>query len=155
VIADFSNLAIGQPTLVTSLRGIADCVVEVRTLDHAVHSGKYGGPVPAALTVLCRLISTLHDAAGNVAIKGLHPGDPHGADMNESYLRKVTGLRPGVQILGEGTLSERIWARPALAVLGIDAPPVAGAAHKIVPWARASISVRLAPGDDAERAFLA
>jgi acetylornithine deacetylase/succinyl-diaminopimelate desuccinylase-like protein len=32
---------------------------------------------------------------------------------------------------------------------------VAAAAHKIVPWARAGISVRLAPGDDAERAFLA
>ncbi|MBV9448596.1 MAG: dipeptidase [Streptosporangiaceae bacterium] len=155
VIADCSNMAIGQPTLVTSLRGITDCVVEVRTLDHAVHSGKYGGLVPDALTVLCRLISTLHDEAGNVAIKGLHQGAPHGTDMDESRLRKVTGLRPEVQILGEGTLSERIWTHPALSVLGIDAPPVAGAAHKIVPWARASISVRLAPGDDAGRAFLA
>jgi cysteinylglycine-S-conjugate dipeptidase len=155
VIADCSNWAIGQPTLITSLRGIADCVVEVRTLDHAVHSGKYGGPVPDALTVLCRLIATLHDAAGNVAVKGLHTGPPHAVSMDESRLRQVIGLRPDVQLLGEGALSERIWARPAVAVLGIDAPPVAGAAHKIVPWARASISVRLAPGDDSERALLA
>jgi acetylornithine deacetylase/succinyl-diaminopimelate desuccinylase-like protein len=155
VIADCSNWAIGQPTLITSLRGIADCVVEVRTLDHAVHSGKYGGPVPDALTALCRLIATLHDAAGQVAVKGLHAGPSHGVDMDEARLRQVVGLRPDVQLLGEGALSERLWARPAVAVLGIDAPPVAGAAHKIVPWARASISVRLAPGDDAERAFLA
>jgi acetylornithine deacetylase/succinyl-diaminopimelate desuccinylase-like protein len=155
VIADCSNWAIGQPTLITSLRGIADCVVEVRTLDHAVHSGKYGGPVPDALTVLCRLIATLHDAEGNVAVKGLHTGPPHLVSMDESRLRQVVGLRPDVQLLGEGALSERIWTRPAVAVLGIDAPPVAGAAHKIVPWSRASVSVRLARGDDAERALLA
>jgi cysteinylglycine-S-conjugate dipeptidase len=155
VIADCSNWAIGRPALVTSLRGIADCVVEVRTLDHAVHSGKYGGPVPDALTALCRLIATLHDTAGNVAVNGLHRGLPHAVRMEESRLREVVGLRRDVKLLGEGALSERIWARPAVAVLGIDAPPVAGAAHKIVPWARASISVRLAPGDDAERAFLA
>ncbi len=153
VIADCSNWAIGQPTLITSLRGLVDCVVEVRTLDHAVHSGKYGGPVPDALTALCRLISTLHDDTGTVAVKGLHPGAPYAESIDVSRLRQVVGLRPDVRFLGEGTLSQRMWTSPAVAVLGIDAPPVADAAHKIVPWARAGISVRLAPGDDAERAF--
>ena len=155
VIADFSNWAIGQPTLITSLRGIVDCVVEIRTLDHAVHSGKYGGPVPDALTALCRLISTLHDAAGAVTVKGLHTGPPHAVSMDAARLRQVVGLRPEVQFLGEGSMSQQMWASPAMAVLGIDAPAVADAAHKIVPWARAAISVRLAPGDDAEQAFLA
>jgi cysteinylglycine-S-conjugate dipeptidase len=153
VIADCSNWAIGQPTLITSLRGIADCVVEVRTLDHAVHSGKYGGPVPDALTALCRLIATLHDGAGEVAVRGLPLGKSHAMDLRESRLREIVGLRPGVQFLGDGPLSQQIWAHPAIAVLGIDAPPVTGAAHKIVPWCRASISVRLAPGDNARRAF--
>lgn len=155
VVADCSNWAIGQPTLITSLRGILDCVVEVRTLDHAVHSGKYGGPVPDALTALCRLIATLHDAAGNVAVKGLHTGPPHTVSMDESRLRHVVGLRPEARFIGDGALSQQMWASPAVAVLGIDAPPVAEAAHKIVPWARASLSVRLAPGDEAERAYLA
>ena len=155
VIADCSNWKIGQPTLTTSLRGIVDCIVEVRTLDHAVHSGKYGGPVPDALTALCRIIATLHDTMGNVAVNGLHTGPSHAVNIDESHLREIVGLRPDVQFLGEGSLSHRIWARPAIAVLGIDAPPVADAAHKLVPWARASISVRLAPGDDAQRAFLA
>jgi acetylornithine deacetylase/succinyl-diaminopimelate desuccinylase-like protein len=155
VIADCSNWAIGQPTLITSLRGIADCVVEVRTLDHAVHSGKYGGPVPDALTALCRLISTLHDTAGAVAVKGLHTGPPHAVSIDAARLRQVVGLRPEVQFLGERALSQQMWASPAVTVLGIDAPPVADTAHKIVPWARAAISVRLAPGDDAEQAFLA
>jgi cysteinylglycine-S-conjugate dipeptidase len=155
VIADCSNWASGQPTLTTSLRGIVDCVVEVRTLDHAVHSGKYGGPVPDALTTLCRIIATLHDAAGNVAVRGLHAGPPHEVPVDEAELRQVVGLRPGVQFLGQGSLSHRLWARPAVAVLGIDAPPVADAAHKLVPSAQANISVRLAPGDDAHRAFRA
>jgi cysteinylglycine-S-conjugate dipeptidase len=155
VIADCSNWTIGQPTLTTSLRGIVDCTVELRTLDHAVHSGKYGGPVPDALTALCRLIATLHDAKGTVAVEGLHAGPPHAVPVDESQLRRVVGLRPGVQFLGEGSLSHQLWARPAISVLGIDAPPVADAAHKLVPVARANISVRLAPGDDAEQAFLA
>jgi acetylornithine deacetylase/succinyl-diaminopimelate desuccinylase-like protein len=155
VIADCSNWAIGKPTLITSLRGIIDCTIEVRTLDHAVHSGKYGGPIPDALTALCRLISTLHDADGAVAVEGLHTGPPHAVRVEPGHLRQVTGLRPGVRFLGEGPLSRQMWAAPAVAVLGIDAPPVAGAAHKILPWARAGLSVRLAPGDDAERAFLA
>ena len=153
VIADCSNWAIGRPTLITSLRGIVDCVVDVRTLDHAVHSGKYGGPVPDALTAMCRLIATLHDAGGDVAVKGLHLGPPHAMEFPESLLREIVGLRPGVQFLGDGPLSQQIWAQPAIAVLGIDAPPVTGAAHKIVPWCRANISVRLAPGDNAQRAF--
>ena len=153
VIADCSNWAIGQPTLITSLRGIVDCVVGVRTIDHAVHSGKYGGPVPDALTAMCRLIATLHDTVGDVAVKGLHFGPPHAMEFPEPVLRQITGLRPGAQFLGEGPLSQQIWAQPAIAVLGIDAPPVTGAAHKIVPYCQASISVRLAPGDDAGRAF--
>ena len=153
VIADCSNWAIGQPTLITSLRGIVDCVVSVRTIDHAVHSGKYGGPVPDALTAMCRLIATLHDAVGDVAVKGLHLGPPHAMDFPEPLLREITGLRPGAQFLGDAPLSQQIWAQPAIAVLGIDAPPVTGAAHKIVPACRASVSVRLAPGDDAGRAF--
>jgi acetylornithine deacetylase/succinyl-diaminopimelate desuccinylase-like protein len=153
VVADCSNWGIGQPTLTTSLRGIVDCVIEVRTLDHSVHSGKYGGPVPDALTVLCRLIATLHDPVGNIAVDGLHVGPPPDLPIEEPDLRQRVGLRPGVQLIGEGSLSQRIWARPAISVLAIDAPPVADAAHTLVPWARASLSMRLAPGDDAQRAF--
>jgi cysteinylglycine-S-conjugate dipeptidase len=155
VVADCSNWGIGQPTLTTSLRGIVDCVIEVRTLDHSVHSGKYGGPVPDALTVLCRLIATLHDREGNVAVNGLHAGPPPDLPIDEHDLRQRVGLRPGIQFIGEGSLSQRIWARPAISVLAIDAPPVTDAAHTLVPRARAILSMRLAPGDDAQRAYAA
>jgi acetylornithine deacetylase/succinyl-diaminopimelate desuccinylase-like protein len=155
VLADCSNWTIGQPALITSLRGIVDCMVEVRTLDHAVHSGRYGGPVPDALTALCRLIATLHNRKGGVAVKGLRTGPPHALRLRESDLRRFTGLRPGVRLLGRGSLTQRLWARPAISVLGIDAPPTADAAHKLVPVASAKISIRLAPGDDTQRAFRA
>ena len=155
VLADFSNWSVGQPTLTTSVRGILDCLVEVRTLDHAVHSGRYGGPVPDALTALCRLIGTLHNRRGGVAVKGLRNGSSHALRLHESELRRFTGLRPGVRLLGRGSLTDRLWARPAISVLGIDAPSTANAAHKLVPVATARISIRLAPGDDTQRAFRA
>jgi cysteinylglycine-S-conjugate dipeptidase len=155
VIADCTNWSDGQPTLTTSVRGLLDCQIEVRTLDHAVHSGRYGGPVPDALTALCRLIATLHTAEGDVAVPGLSTGTSDPVPFTESDLRRFTGLRPSVRLLGSGSLTDRLWARPALAVLGIDAPSTSNAAQKLVPVASARISIRLAPGDDTRRAFLA
>jgi cysteinylglycine-S-conjugate dipeptidase len=152
VLADCSNWKVGQPGLITSLRGIVDVEVEVRTLDHAVHSGRYGGPVPDAVTALCRLIATLHNRRGGVAVRGLRTGPRYALRMEESEVRRFSGVRPGVRLLGRGPLARRLWARPAIAVLGIDAPPTAGAAHKLVPVASAKISIRVAPGDDTRQA---
>ena len=152
VLADCSNWTIGTPALTTSLRGILDFIIEVRTLDHAVHSGVYGGPVPDALTALSRLIASLHDDRGNVAIDGLQSGPPYDIELNEADLRRYAGVRPTVSLLGTGTLTHRLWGRPAAAVLGIDAPPITEAANKLIPVARAKVSVRLAPGDDVTKA---
>jgi cysteinylglycine-S-conjugate dipeptidase len=153
VLADCTNWTVGQPTLTTSVRGLLECQVEVRTLDHAVHSGRYGGPVPDALTALCRLIATLHTPEGDVAVPGLYAGSSGDVPFEEDDLRRFTGLRPSVRLLGSGSLTDRLWARPALAVLGIDAPATSNAAQKLVPVASARISIRLAPGDDTQRAL--
>jgi len=152
VLADCSNWAIGRPALTMSLRGILDFVVEVRTLDHAVHSGMYGGPVPDAVTALSRLIASLHDDQGNVAVSGLQSGPPYDIDVDEADIRRFAGVRPTVSLLGTGTLAHRLWGRPAVAVLGVDAPPITEAVSKLVPVARAKISVRLAPGDEIAKA---
>ena len=71
VIADSGNWDIGEPALTTSLRGLVRADVEVRTLGHGVHSGMWGGLVPDALMTLSRVIASLHDDAGNVAVQGL------------------------------------------------------------------------------------
>lgn len=152
VLADSTNWAAGVPSLTTSLRGGANVTVEVRTLSHGVHSGLYGGPVPDALTALCRLLATLHDDAGDVAVAGLACGQADGPDLTEAQLRADAGLLDGVQLTGTGSLADRLWMRPSISVIGIDAPPVEAASNTLVPAARARVSMRIAPGDDAARA---
>jgi len=153
VIADSGNWDIGTPALTTSLRGLADCVVEVRTLRHAVHSGMWGGVVPDALTAMARLIATLHDEEGNVAVEGLTTAAASDIDYPEDRLRSESGISEGVRLMGAGSVVERLWTRPAIAVLAIDATPVDQASNTLVPMARAKVSLRVAPGDDAERAL--
>jgi acetylornithine deacetylase/succinyl-diaminopimelate desuccinylase-like protein len=153
VITDSGNWAVGAPAFTTSLRGLADCVVEVRTLDHAVHSGAFGGVAPDALTSICRLLATLHDERGNVAVQGLQAGQGPDLDYPEDRLRSDTGILDGVDYLGDGTVVERLWNKPAISVIALDATPVSRASNTLIPSARAKISMRLAPGDDARRAL--
>jgi acetylornithine deacetylase/succinyl-diaminopimelate desuccinylase-like protein len=155
VIADSGNWDIGQPALTTSLRGLVNCFAEVRVLDNAVHSGMFGGPVPDALTVLARLIATLHDENGEVAIDGLVGREGARVDYPEDRFRHEAGLLDGVRLMGTGTITDRIWTKPAVAVLGIDAPRSAEAPNALVPVAKAKLSVRLAPGDDPRSAYAA
>ncbi len=153
VIADSGNWDIGHPALTTSLRGIVNTYVDVHTLDHAVHSGGFGGAVPDALTTLCRLLATLHDDAGDVAVDGLvrQPASP--LDYPEERFRQEAGILDGVSLIGTGRIVERIWTKPSISVLGIDAPATAEAPNALVPSARAKVSVRIAPGDDPKSAF--
>ena len=155
VIADSTNWAVSKPAFTTSLRGLADCVVEVRTLDHGVHSGIYGGVVPDALTALCRLLATLHDERGNVAVEGLRTAPAPELDYPEDRLREESGVLDGVPWLGDGTLVERMWCKPAISVVALDATPVVEASNTLIPAARAKVSLRLAPGDDARQGLAA
>jgi acetylornithine deacetylase/succinyl-diaminopimelate desuccinylase-like protein len=155
VIADSSNWAVGQPGFTTSLRGLAECTVEVRTLSHGVHSGGYGGVVPDALTALCRLLATLHDDQGNVAIAGLATAPPPALEYPPHRLQAESGLLEGVDWIGTGSFVERMWCKPAISVIGLDATPVAKASNTLIPVARAKISARIAPGDNAAQALAA
>jgi acetylornithine deacetylase/succinyl-diaminopimelate desuccinylase-like protein len=153
VIADSGNWRVGVPALTTSLRGIISAFVEVKVLASGVHSGQFGGAVPDALTILTRVLASLHDADGNVAIPGLVAGETDPLDLTEAELRSQAGMLPGVELIGTGSLTSRLWTRPAAAVLAIDAPPVAEAINQLIPRARAKVSVRLAPGDSPQKAM--
>ncbi len=152
VIADSGNWDIGVPALTTSLRGLVRADVEVRTLTHAVHSGMWGGLVPDALITLSRLIATLHDDRGNVAIEGLRSGPAADVDYPEERLRAESGAIPGLDWIGDGSAVARLWTKPSLSITGLDAPKVEGASNTLVAAARAKISLRIAPGDTAENA---
>ncbi|OYO09782.1 dipeptidase [Enemella evansiae] len=152
VIADSGNWDVGQPAFTTRLRGMTDLVVEVSTLDHGLHSGQYGGVAPDALMALTRILASLHDDAGNVAVQGLVATEAPDLDYPEDRLRAEAGLLDGVGFIGEGPLVQRMWTKPAITVIGIDTTPVARASNTLIPSARAKISVRLAAGDDPAKA---
>ncbi|WP_326967697.1 dipeptidase [Arthrobacter sp. CG_A4] len=155
VVADSSNWKVGIPALTTSLRGLVDGTVEVRVLDHAVHSGMFGGPVLDAPTLLSRLIATLHDDDGSVAIAGLVSGDDVGVDLTEEEYRADASVLDGVRLAGTGSIASRLWTKPALSIIGFDAPAVDVASNTLLPWARAKFSMRLAPGQDPVEAMAA
>jgi len=149
VIADSDNWSVDTPALTVSLRGLADCVVEVATLDHGLHSGLWGGVVPDALSVLVRLLASLHDDDGNVAVAGLHESTAAPIDYPAERVRADSGLLDGVSEIGSGSVPQRLWAKPAITVIGIDTTSVAAASNTLIPRARAKISMRVAPGGDA------
>ncbi|GAA1604178.1 acetylornithine deacetylase/succinyl-diaminopimelate desuccinylase-like protein [Actinoplanes couchii] len=153
VIADSGNWDIGQPALTTSLRGLVNLFAEVRVLKSAVHSGMFGGPVPDALITLSRLIATLHDESGEVAVPGLVGREGASVDYPADRFRHEAGLVDGVDLIGKGTITDRIWTKPSISVLGIDAPGTQVAANALQPAAKAKISVRLAPGEDPKSAY--
>lgn len=155
VVADASNWGVGIPALTNSLRGLVDCVITVRTLKAGVHSGVWGGVFPDALSVLARTLASLHDDEGNVAVPGLVRGERPSIDREEAEARSQAGALPGVETLGAGSITRRVWAGPAVSVLAIDAPPVTESINQLVPEARAKVSVRVAPGDDPERVMVA
>jgi acetylornithine deacetylase/succinyl-diaminopimelate desuccinylase-like protein len=149
VIADSDNWSTEVPALTVSLRGLVDCVVEVATLDHGLHSGLWGGVVPDALSVLVRLLASLHDDDGNVAVPGLHESTAAAVDYPAERVRADSGLLNGVSEIGSGSVPQRLWAKPAITVIGIDTTSVAAASNTLIPRARAKVSMRVAPGGDA------
>ncbi len=153
VIADSGNWDIGEPALTTSLRGLVDCFVEVRTLTHGVHSGMWGGAVPDAVTTMVRLLATLHDDDGDVAVEGLVSGPAADVDYPLDRVRAEAGLADGVELIGTGSVVERLWTKPAIATIGFDATRTADASNTLIPSVKAKLSVRLAPGDSSKRAM--
>jgi acetylornithine deacetylase/succinyl-diaminopimelate desuccinylase-like protein len=152
VIADSDNWGTDTPALTVSLRGLVDCVVEVASLDHGLHSGLWGGVVPDALSVLVRVLASLHDDDGNVAVAGLHETDIASLNYPDYPAERVhadSGVLDGVRQIGSGTVPQRLWAKPAITVIGIDTTSVAAASNTLIPRARAKISMRVAPGGDA------
>jgi cysteinylglycine-S-conjugate dipeptidase len=148
-VADGGNFAVGEPTLTTTLRGIANVVITVRSLRSAVHSGIFGGAAPDALVALVRMLATLHDDAGTTRIRGL-PNDMswEGEDYPPERYRDDATMLDGVDLVGDGSVADMLWSRYSVNVLGIDCPPVVGATASVQPRARAAVSLRVPPGQD-------
>ena len=153
IVADSANWTTTIPALTTTLRGLVSQVIEVQTLDHAVHSGMFGGAVPDAMTATLRLLASLHDEAGDVAVEGLHSSKAAELDFTEEQLRIDSGLLDGVSAIGTGSILDRIWTKPSITVIGIDAMSVAMSSNTLLPSVKAKISMRIAPGQEPKDAL--
>lgn len=153
VLADSSNWAIGEPALTVTLRGLVRVVATVSTLDHGLHSGMFGGAVPDAIMALTRLLASLHDADGNVAVEGLKSGEAADLDYSEQRLRSEAAMLEGVDVIGSGSLLTRLWNKPAVTTIGINGPSVEKASNTLVPTASAKISMRIHPDEDTQTAY--
>jgi acetylornithine deacetylase/succinyl-diaminopimelate desuccinylase-like protein len=155
VVADSDNWNIDTPALTIALRGNVTFKVRVATLDHASHSGMFGGAAPDGMLALVTLLATLWDETGAVAVDGLTTYPMETPEYSEELFREEAALLEGVQPLGGGSILSRLWAKPSVTVTGIDAPTVKNASNTLIPAVTVRVSVRIAPGQNAEDALVA
>jgi acetylornithine deacetylase/succinyl-diaminopimelate desuccinylase-like protein len=113
----------------------------------------FGGAAPDAVTALVRLLATLHDDDGNVAVQGLDEGVAAELDYDEARFRAESGLLDGVDLIGSGSILSRLWTKPSLTTIGIDATSMAKASNTLSARAAAKVSMRIAPSQDPQKAF--
>jgi acetylornithine deacetylase/succinyl-diaminopimelate desuccinylase-like protein len=153
VVADSDNWNVNTPSLTVGLRGNVTFVLTVSTLAHASHSGMFGGAVPDAMLATIKLLATLHNDDGSVAVDGLIERDAETPEYGEDQLRREAALLDGVSPIGSGSILSRTWSKPAITVTGIDAPSVANASNTLSPSISVRISTRIAPGQQSADAF--
>jgi acetylornithine deacetylase/succinyl-diaminopimelate desuccinylase-like protein len=100
------------------------------------------------MMALARLLATLHDENGDVAVHGVSSGEWTGADLSEAAFREGADLLDGVQLTGTGSIGSRLWSRPSVSAIGLDMTTIAGSSNVLIPEARAKISMRIVPGAD-------
>ncbi len=163
VLTDLTNWKVGWPGLTYSLRGMGELFVTLASLEQPVHSGMWGGPIPDALTGMARLLASLHDEDGRVAVPGFADDvrplsaaeqarlDALDADPDE--LRSEARMLDGVQWVGDSGTSvlERLWMQPTITPIGMDVPDVTHASNTLLAEVRAKLSLRFAPGQDPDR----
>lgn len=164
VLTDTDNYSTERPGLTTALRGIVGLDIQVSALKKSLHSGMWGGPVPDSAVALSKMLASLVDDRGNIAVEGIEsdvkPLTPQQKQKlealgeDESEMRKQAGLLDGVPFLKtEGSIKEKIWYRPSLTVNAVEVSSRKQAANIIVDSAWAKVTVRTVPNMNAEKVF--
>jgi acetylornithine deacetylase/succinyl-diaminopimelate desuccinylase-like protein len=164
VLSDTHNFATGVPALTWGLRGVVQVDVEVACLDRPVHSGDFGGAVPDAVRVLCRILDGLRTPDGRIAVPRLYRrvARPRAAvrrrvralPFSERAFRRGAGMLPGARLERErgSSVYEQLWTRPSLTVIALEAHPFHGSSSQVLDSARARISMRTVPDMDSREA---
>lgn len=155
IVADSGNWSAEIPSLTTSLRGNTDVDVRVKVLGHQVHSGQFGGPILDAYTLASMLIASLYNEAGDLAVPGIEAQEPVGGlqrDLDEAQVRADASVVDSYKLAGTGSLAARMWTKPSLTVIGMDAHPVEGSFNVIAHETKLRLSLRTAPSQRPEEA---
>jgi acetylornithine deacetylase/succinyl-diaminopimelate desuccinylase-like protein len=152
IVADSDNWDVDTPNLTVALRGACAFNMTVSTLEHASHSGMWGGAAPDAMLAAIKLLSTLWDENGSVAVPGLTRHDAETPAFEEAELAASAAFKPGVTAIGDGSVLSRLWFQPSITVTGIDAPSIANASNTLSPQVTVRISMRVAPGQSSDAA---
>ena len=159
VLTDTGNFETGVPSITTALRGLVTVDVEVRGLKQSLHSGMWGGPIPDPTMALCRMLASLTNPDGSIAIKGIaEKVRPLTAEEKKSIgdlptdranFRRQAGMLPNTQLLGGDTHPwEMNWRQPSVAVNAIQASSKKDARNIINESAWARVGIRLVPDLD-------
>ena len=162
IVADLGNFAKGTPSITTTLRGMSAISVELRSTKAPLHSGSWSGPLPDPGQELCRIITSLTNADGSIAIPGFEDGlvPPTAAEqesykslgMTEEIFRKDGGVLDGVKLNVPGDqILYSLWRKPSIVVTAMEVGSRANAGNVLQDCAYARIGIRLAPGMDADR----
>ncbi len=162
VLTDTGNYDTGVPSVTTSLRGIVAFDLTVRTADHPLHSGMWGGPLPDPVIALSKMLATLTDAQGRLAIPALWKDvkRPNAVEArsyaslgySDAKYRRETQLLPGVRIVGgKSSAVVKMWREPAVSVNAIEASSRKLVSNVICESAWAHVGVRIVPDMDPKK----
>ncbi|MBI4375801.1 MAG: M20/M25/M40 family metallo-hydrolase [Elusimicrobia bacterium] len=156
VLTDTGNFDTGIPSITTSLRGLVSFDVIVRSADHPLHSGMWGGPLVDPVQALSKMIASITDSQGRIAVSGLRaPAKlPKEALRSLSSLRygerdyrRQSGLLPGTRLLGDNKrLLRQIWYEPSFSVNAIQASSRKDCANIINESVWCHMGLRITPG---------
>jgi acetylornithine deacetylase/succinyl-diaminopimelate desuccinylase-like protein len=161
-ISDTGMVAPNTGTLGYGLRGIACCEVKIIGPVRDLHSGIFGGAIANPATAISRLVASLHDADGKVAIEGFYddvrPLEAWEREMwskvpglsDQDYL-KVTGSPASFGEPGYNS-AERVFARPTAEVNGIGGGYQGEGSKTVIPSESfVKFSFRLVPDQDPQK----
>jgi acetylornithine deacetylase/succinyl-diaminopimelate desuccinylase-like protein len=157
-VSDTAMFGRGIPSLCVGLRGLAILEIHVTGPKQDLHSGSFGGGVANPVNALARMIASLHDADGKIAVPGFYDKvialteierkEIAGLPFDEKEWLASTGSPSTVGEKGFTTL-ERVWARPTLDCNGISGGFSGEGSKTIIPArAMAKITCRLVPDQD-------
>ncbi|MBX3311947.1 MAG: M20/M25/M40 family metallo-hydrolase [Microbacteriaceae bacterium] len=155
IVADSGNWNVDTPAITTALRGNVRFTIDIATLEHASHSGMFGGVLPDATMAAIKLLSTFWNEAGEVAVKGLTTWETETPEYDDTQLKHEAAPLDGVEQIGTGTILGRIWGKPSVTVTGMDIPSVRNASNTLAPNISVVVSIRIAPGQLAKDAWVA